>query len=412
MSVRVKIAGAFLNTVEEVTLGLKFDSVTDTFSIKALFKPELRIHRIIFRPGALHRCEIYYRNLLLLTGIVLNVAFSDEAEPQSAYLTGYSVTGVIEDTCILNTDADILVNELDNTASIPPAPLSFGSKETNGLAPNLVQLCQILLKKYGIPVVVDEELSADPLFDAPFNNIEVSAEMSVVELLDEYAQKRNVVLSHTADGKLLITRAKATGTKLTAKKYAVIEDLNEGKTDIFRDEGYTADTQLIKAEEREVLYSFNRSNCLRMKFNYNGQAMHRVIQVLQQAATSDATGGIATGSSVNPYVPSDSRGLRFRRESQRIGDADTVNPTARMLIGDELKNITLSIDIEGWQLNGFFVAPNQIITVINPNVYLFKETKWFVREVSLTANKNAYTATLNCVLPECFNKELIKSIYL
>ena len=83
-----------------------------------------------------------------------------------------------------------------------------------------------------------------------------------------------------------------------------------------------------------------------------------------------------------------------------------------MLIGDELKNITLSIDIEGWQLNGFFVAPNQIITVINPNVYLFKETKWFVREVSLTANKNAYTATLNCVLPECFNKEFIKSIYL
>lgn len=412
MSIRIKVAGIALDTVEEVRLGLRFDSVTDTFSIKALFKPELRTHRIMFRPGALHRCEIYYKNLLLLTGIVLSVAFSDEAEPQSAYLTGYSVTGVLEDTCVLNTDADILVNEQDNTASIPPAPLSFGSKETNGRAPNLLQLCQILLKKYGIPVIVDEELSADPLFDAPFNNIEISAEMSVVELLDEYAQKRNVVLSHTADGSLLITRAKAASQKLTAKKYAVIEGQYEGKLDVYRNEGYTADTQLEKVEERSVLFNFNRSNCLRMKHDYNGQAMHRVIQVLQQAATSDATGGIATGSSVNPYVPADSRGLRFRRESQRIGDADTVNPTARMLVGDELKNITLSVDIEGWQLNGFFVAPNQIITVINPNVYLFKETKWFVREVSLLANKSTYTATLNCVLPECFNKELIKSIYL
>lgn len=411
MSVRVKISGIVLDTVEEIQLGLKFDSVTDTFSIKALFKPESANHRIIFRPGALHRCEIFYKNLLILTGVVLSVSFSDEAEPQSAFLTGYSVTGVLEDTCVLNTDADIVVNELDNTASIPPAPLSFGSKETNGLAPNLFQLCQILLKKYGIPVIADEELTADPLFNAPFNNIEIAAEMSVIELLDEYAQKRNVVLSHTADGMLLITRAKATSKKLTARKYAVIEGQYEGKLDVYRNDGYTADTQQIKVEEREVLFSFDRSNCLRMKHGYNGQAMHRVIQVLQQAATSDATGGIATGSSVNPYVPADSRGLRFRRESQRIGDADTVNPTARMLVGDELKNITLSIDIEGWELNNFFVAPNQIVTVINPYVYLFKQTKWFIREVNLTVNKLAYTATLNCVLPECYNKELIKSIY-
>jgi len=339
------------------------------------------------------------------------VSFSDEAVPQSAYLTGYSVTGVLEDTCVLNTDADILVNETDNTASIPPAPLSFGSKETNGRAPNFRQLCEILLKKYGIPVIVDEELSADDLFEAPFSNIEIEPEMSVVELLDEYAQKRNVVLSHTADGAVLITRAKTTDQKLTAKKYAVIEGLYEGKMDVYRNEGYTADTALVKAEPRSVLFNFNQGNCLKARFNYNGQKMHRVIQVLTQASTNDTSGGVATGSAVNPYVPADSRGLRFRRETQTIGDADTVNPTARMLIGDELKNISLSIDIEGWQLNGFFVAPNQLVTMINPYLYLYKETKWFVREVTLLATTEAYTATLECVLPECYNKELIKTIF-
>lgn len=71
----------------------------------------------------------------------------------------------------------------------------------------------------------------------------------------------------------------------------------------------------------------------------------------------------------------------------------------------------LTIKVEGWELNGNLIVPNQLITVQNPDVYLYEPTTFFIQEVDLMGNETYETATMRCVVPEAFNDDPVKYIF-
>jgi len=56
-----------------------------------------------------------------------------------------------------------------------------------------------------------------------------------------------------------------------------------------------------------------------------------------------------------------------------------------------------------WEIEGKVIKPNQIITVRNPELYLYKKSNWFIESVQLDGDETQTVATITCVLPETYN---------
>lgn len=403
--IELKIANRIFRHFGQCTINLKFDSVASTFELQVYFNPDDATEKTLFMPGSYHRCEIFYGGVLVLTGTVLSHSFGRNEVRQWANVSGYSVPGILEDTCVLNVDADesITINEANQTAAVPDAPLQL-----DGLT--LQQLCEKLILRQGIGLEVDQELKTDTAFNAPITKVSIRPEQSIASVLDEQCRSKNVLLSHTKDGKLLLTRAKADALLTKSETFVKVSP-----TAVSSDVDGAPEAVIVKEERREeqraVLADFTRTRYNNMGLQFDGQRMHRVIQVVGQASVGD-TVNTPISACVNPYVPNDSRGLRFKRVVQRVGDENDTQLTARQLVGDELKNIKLMIGVEGWTLGGNLITPNQIVEVQNEDLHLYKKSKWFIQEVSLMATESERKAMIQCVPPEAFNNDKIVNKFL
>lgn len=400
----ITVAGLSLSEFSTGNVRLKYDSAASVFSFRGYFDPNNSRHKTVFRPGAYHRCKIMHQGVLLLTGTLLSPSFEDSAEKEWSDISGYSTPGILDDSCILNTTDEIIVNEEDQTAKIPDASMEFTPMTLENIA-------KTVTAKYGIVVRIDDELTKDPVFNAPFSKLSnVKPEQSVTSYLDDLCRKKNVVMSHNRFGELVLTRAKADKV-VTSKETKVVTASQDPSVRRFNDR-ITVTEEKVETD-RAILWDFDGGkSALKMKLAFNGQAMHRVIQVVKQiGAEASGASAQADGSCLNPYVPFNSNGLRFKRVVQQQGDGTELQPTARMIVGDELKNIVLTIEVQGLTLGGHVITPNQMITVKNPDLHLYKKSKWFIQEVELSVNKSEEKATLTCVLPECFNSEKIKNVF-
>jgi prophage tail gpP-like protein len=401
----LKIAGYTITKYRSCNIHLKYDAPASTFSFDVYYDPNDSTHRNIYRPLAYHRCEVKHGGVLVLTGTLLNSRLSESNVPEWQTVTGYSLPGVLDDTCILNTDETVGVNEGDNTAAIPQAPLDFSDN------PTLEFITRQVIKKQGIELIIDPEVQKDPNFSKPFAKVTVSPEQSISSLIDGLCRRKYVVLSHTAKGELFLTRAKSDAILTTSTTLVRLSPTAFSNDIQGAPESNAAQTNTVTTS-RAILWDFSKGGDIRMSLSVNGQKMHRVVQVLKQYSKGTATVAEQAGAAVNPYVPADSRGLRFRREVQTIGDENDILPTARMIIGSELKEIVLTIEVQGWTLGGNLITPNQMITVQNPAIGLHKKSKWFIQEVQLSADNVTERAVLTCVLPECFNQDKIINVFL
>ena len=57
------------------------------------------------------------------------------------------------------------------------------------------------------------------------------------------------------------------------------------------------------------------------------------------------------------------------------------------------------------------IKPNNLITIINPEIYAFTKQTWFIESIDFVGNNKETTATLNCVLPEVYNMETPEYFY-
>jgi prophage tail gpP-like protein len=386
----VLINGKRLKYINDVDINLSYNSIADSFSFSAYFDPTT--DKNLFKPSRYSIVQLVHRGVLILTGRILEYTFKSAGNPPQSLLevSGASITEVLAVSPVVTT------------------PL-----QNNGL--KIVQIAEKVCRHYGIKVVVDDEVKSD--CDRVLSVTIPKVDGTVKDYLDSITKQFQIVLSHNALGHLLLTRVKAdkiVTTIATKVKPVALKSEIEGPPEFI--------TVIRKERDRDILFKFTEGTYLGMSLSFNGTDMHSDIMVIGQSQP-DSANSVQNVPFKNPYVETEpvfyaplipdevNRGVRPLTVIQTIGDATTLPLTSRAEVGRELKAITLSIDIEGWTLDGHLVTPNQIVEVINPFVHLYKYTKWLIKDVKLTATESSMTATLTCCLPECFNNEPITNIF-
>jgi len=320
---------------DKFTLSLKYDAVGSAFSFEFYFNPDNQEHKDALCIGHYHLCTVTHNGETLLTGQILSQNFKHSPVREIVALSGYSLPGVLEDCEI---------------------PTTLYPLQSDGLS--LKQIAAKLIKPFGLSMLVDGSVEA--AMNKVFDTSTAKESQSVRSYLSELAAQKNIVLTHIDKGELLFTRAKTTQAPI------IDFDVPSG--------GMPGTS---------------------MDMSFNGQAMHSHITVQKQA---DSDGGNAGEFTIkNPFVISSV--YRPKVMSQSSGDDNDTEQAAKTALAAELKNLTLTINTDRWVIGGSIIKPNSIITVTNPDIYLYKRSTWFVESIDYKGDAKATTATLKCVLP-------------
>jgi prophage tail gpP-like protein len=229
----------------------------------------------------------------------------------------------------------------------------------------LKEITERLIKPFGVKLISDSALSA--AINKPYETSTAKESQSIKSYISELAAQKNIIVSHDVNGNILFTRAQT-------NKVPVFE-LTSGIPGT------------------------------KMALSFDGQQMHSSITVQKQA---DSDGGNAGESTVsNPYASI----FRPRVISQSSGDDNDTAQAARNALSAELKNIKLTITTDRWEIGGKIIKPNNIISVTNPELYLYKKSKWFIESIDFSGDNTKTTAVINCVLPEVYNNQTPKNIF-
>lgn len=230
---------------------------------------------------------------------------------------------------------------------------------------NLKDITERVLKPFGLKLIVDPLVADD--VNKKYKNSTGGDTQSCKGYLSELASQRNIILTHDNLGNVVMTRAKASQSS--------VYDFSK--------------------ETKGVVYDLE----------VNGQSIHSTIHVQKQQTKKKAG---AKGDSAIKFIKA------FRPKTLKQTSTDDLNTdfAARNSRAEELASIKLNIDIEGWELSAGIIRPNTIITVLNPSIYLYNRTAFFVESVTYSLNAEGRFATLQCVLPEVYNGKEPKNIFL
>lgn len=231
---------------------------------------------------------------------------------------------------------------------------------------SLKEIAQKLISKFDFKMEVDQRVQSE--MDKIFDVSTADEKQTIKEYLSELASQKNIILSHNEKGNLYFTRANATGTP------------------ILNFDGGIPFTE--------------------MNLTFNGQKMHSHITVMKQASSDGGNAGQSTIK--NPYVP---YVYRPKTITQNSGDDIATDTVAKMALAQELKDLKLVIVTDRWEINGSIIKPNNLISVINPKIGIFKKSEWFIESVTLVGDEEKTVATLECVLPEVYNGKTPKYIF-
>jgi len=331
----------------DLKVGLKYASVGSTFSFKTYFEPENRKQRSFLRPLTYQRVKIFDdEDKLLLTGEIVNHNFKSSSTRELVNVSGYSLPGVLEDCTI---------------------PVELYPLQTDGKT--LREIAEALINPFGINLFID--FGAEDQTNQKFEETTASETQTIKAYLDELASQKDIVLSHTVFGSLLLTKARANASPIAE-------------------------------------FLGNNIPGVRMSLSTNGRSMHSAITVQQQADIDNDNAGQETIN--NPFVS------RFRptTKTQTSGDDIDTKKAVRNALSSELRSIVLTIKTDRWTWNAGgkqTMTPNHIITVHNHEIHLYNNTRFFVESVDLSGTPEAQEATLTCVIPEVYNGNIPRNIF-
>lgn len=234
---------------------------------------------------------------------------------------------------------------------------------------SLKEIARKLIAPFKLTMIVDDSVSER--MNKVFDTTTASETSTIKSFLHDLAKQKNIVISHNEKGELLFTESKT-------KQVPILEfDLTKGT---------------IPGTS--------------FKFKFNGQAMHSHITLQKQASADGGNAGEYTIK--NPYVLVV---YRPTTKSQSSGDDNDTELAARRELASELRNLTWTITLDRWHVNGKIIRPNNTITLYAPELYGYVKVTLFIESVDFVGNASTQTATLNCVLPEVYTNEIPKSIY-
>lgn len=322
------------------SLSLQFDSVGSGFAFSYWFDPNSDELKNLSCIGHNHLATVEDGPDLLLTGKILTTNFKSENQKQLVTIRGFSLPGTLEQCQI---------------------PTKVYPLQSDNLS--LKQIATKFIEPFGLGIIIDGSVAA--LMEETFDKTIATATDTVKGYLQSLTAQKNIVMSHDKYGNVVFTKAQTNRLPLA--------DFNVplGKS--------------IPGTEMEL--------------DFDGQGMHSEITVVKQM-TKRARGNTGESTVTNPYVPYDYRPRVVLQDSG--SDVDT-ELAAKNLRAQELKGLKLKIKTDRWKINGKMITPNNIITVTNPEIYLYKKSKWFIEGVELHGDAKEKIAVLTCVLPEVYN---------
>ena len=325
----------FNDTIVELTL----DAVASTFSFTGRFNPNNRNHRALFQPLGFPEIQIIDDDdTLLLTGTVINSNQKSQAEPELTTLSGYSKTGVLNDCTI---------------------PLRAYPLES--LNRSLREIAQKLLGVFQLGMVVDA--SVRDQMDVVYAKTVAEPTDTIVGYLSKLAAQRNIVLSHTPDGRILFYRPNAAA---------------------------------------RPSHSFTKANVRHMGWTIQGQALHSHIAVLTQPGEDNPNANLAD-EVTNPLVGT----FRPTVAIMSDGTAGETKRAADNKMAAELKNIALIIRLDTYHK----AVPGEIAEVVNPDIHLSLRTRFMISKVVYKNRENGDMTLLTLVLPETYTGETPKLMF-
>lgn len=332
----------------QFALTLRYDSMASSFAFSGYFDSDNIEQKEIYCVSHYHIVTLKHNGELILTGYISNQGFNVDNTNKLVTISGYSLPGVLE------------------ACNIPP---DLYPLQSDGLT--LREIVTKLIKPFGLSFIVHNSVSK--LMDEPYEKTTAEPTQSIQEYIVSLAAQKGIITSNNEKGNIVFTRAE------TSKKSILDFDSVKGSTIPF----------------------------ISMGLAFNGDEMHSHIHVIKQASR---TGGNAGESMIrNPYVINNV--YRPKVIIQDSGSDIDTDKVARMALSGELKNLSLAIVTDRWEVDGKMIKPNNIISVINPQVYLFKKSFWFIEQVGLVGDQEKTTATLTCALPEVYNDAPVKYLF-
>ncbi len=350
-------------------ISLKYNAVASSFAFDFYFDPDNDQHKDLLAPHY-HIAKLYHEGVLLLTGYILAQAFTDSPIKHLVPISGYSLPGILEDCQVPTNEAIDMALASGNLKLSKPAPAKPYCYPIQDDGLSLRQIATKYLAPFGIQMVVDPAVEK-LMDDDKFEESTTKPKDTIKHYLTELATQKNINITHDELGRIVFTKA---------------------------------NTNL------KPLYHFNVPKGglpgVKMDFNFDGQAIHSHITVMKQADLEDDNGGQFTIE--NPYVP-----FIFRPKTviQSSGTNVDTELAAKNALAEELRHLRFTISLDRWDINEKLIRPNNLISVTNPEIYLYKKTNLFIESVDLTGNQKEQTSILHCVLPEVYNGQVPNYIY-
>lgn len=367
---QIKIEDVVFNNFTDLRMTIRYDSLVSDFTFSVLYDPNNATHRRIFKPLGYQPIVISDGNQRLLTGTVLNIEFEDSPTPTLVTLSGYSKTGVLE-------DCQIPLEE----------PLQWATS-------NLKEITEKLISPFGLKLVIDPLI--EKYVNVNYEIMEAKETQTIKDFLAKIASQKHVILTHDEFGNVRYTKAKV-GSETTTDETLTNVKVTPVSAEVSGAPDYNA--QRIVTVDYKPVYTFSGSDPdTKMKLTCNGQEMHSTITAMKQG---DPTGTqeVLDATIVNPYVTSVYRPNVSVQSASTGADAPI---TARNILSDELKNISLSIETKSWYLGSKIARVNSLVNVVSNRLFLFKRTLFFIREITYSGDEEKQIATLNCVIPDVF----------
>jgi prophage tail gpP-like protein len=342
----------------EFNLSLRFDSVASAFSFRGVFNPNNPDHKEMFCVGHDHVAMVEYEGKRMITGYVVSHGFTDGPQKDVATFGGYSTPGFLEDCNIAPPQDGTLIfpsddEEIDDSGSW---------LQMDGMT--LREIAAKLIKPFGLQMVVHDSVATE--MDAAYEKATAEPGETVKAFLTKLAAQKNVIITHNEWGHLVFTRTQT-------KRIPILN---------------------FDSEKRNII-PFDK-----MDLGFNGQAMHSHIFVVKQPDDEDGNAGQSMIR--NPYVPFV---YRPRVIVQSAGDDIDTELAAKNALADELRGMKLVITTDRWDYGNGLILPNNLITVKNPEVYLYDRSTWFIEQVDFVGNPEKLTTTITCCLPEVYSGE-------
>jgi len=242
--IELKVNGKDFKHFSGVDVNLGINTIASTFNFSGVFNIDDSTLKSTFKPLSYNSCEIWIVDQdkgireKIITGTILNPALSTQRKIKLTGLSGYSKTGVLEDSTI--------PQEL--------YPLQFDGL---GLDAITKKICDY----FGIQLFIFDNAKADAA--KVFEKTKAEPGETVKAFLSKIARDRNITISHDNLGRLLLYR-------------------------------------ILNQTPPKIKINENDFGVNRISFTPNAQAMHSSITVIKQASTKDQNEGKATVES--PFV--------------------------------------------------------------------------------------------------------------